>query len=44
MLEIKYKPIDTLKNNFIVELSKVLALHYSKLPQLAKQLEEEDKT
>ena len=36
--EIAYKPIDTLKKNFIVELSKVLALHYSKLPQLAGQL------
>jgi len=41
MLEIKYKPIDTLKNNFIVELSKVLALHYSKLPQLAGQLKQD---
>jgi hypothetical protein len=39
--EIKYKPIDTLKNNFIVELSKVLALHYSKLPQLAGQLKQD---
>ena len=39
--EIKYKPIDTLKKNFIVELSKVLALHYSKLPQLAGQLKQD---
>ena len=35
--EIAYKPIDTLKNNFIVQLSKNLALYYSKLPQLAGQ-------
>ena len=38
--EIAYKPIDTLKNNFIVQLSKNLALYYSKLPQLAGQLKQ----
>ena len=36
--EIAYKPIDKLKNNFIEELSKVLALNYIKEPQLAGQL------
>jgi len=36
--EIAYKPIDKLKNNFIKELSKVLALNYIKQPQLAGQL------
>jgi len=36
--EIAYKPIDKLKNNFIKELSKVLALNYIKEPQLAGQL------
>jgi hypothetical protein len=39
--EIAYKPIDTLKNNFIVELSKVLALHYSQKSQLAGQLKQD---
>ncbi|MGA1311057.1 MAG: hypothetical protein ACO3XH_04220, partial [Candidatus Nanopelagicales bacterium] len=39
--EIAYKPIDTLKNNFIVQLSKNLALYYSKLPQLAGQLKQD---
>jgi len=38
--EIAYKPIDKLKNNFIVQLSKNLALYYSKLPQLAGQLKQ----
>lgn len=38
--EIAYKPIDKLKNNFIVVLSKNLALYYSKLPQLAGQLKQ----
>ena len=38
--EVAYKPIDTLKNNFIVQLSKNLALYYSKLPQLAGQLKQ----
>ena len=38
--EIAYKPIDTLKNNFIVQLSKNLALYYSKLPQFAGQLKQ----
>ena len=36
--EIAYKPIDKLKNKFIVELSNVLALNYIKQPQLAGQL------
>ena len=36
--EIAYKPIDKLKNKFIVELSKVLSLNYIKQPQLAGQL------
>jgi hypothetical protein len=38
--EIAYKPIDTLKNNFIVQLSKNLALYYSQKSQLAGQLKQ----
>ena len=39
--EIAYKPIDTLKNNFIVQLSKNLALYYSQKSQLAGQLKQD---